>query len=98
MKSIYTLAIIAALGLVSARADEALSPKAREQRAQSFKGGTEVTQTFEFTRGNKIAVNRSTGMCCKDERNLVREQRDVVYTGKNPLRDSQRIIEIAPVK
>jgi len=98
MKSIYTLAVIAALGLVSARADEALSPKAREQRAASLKGGTEVTQTFEFTRGNKIAVNRVAGMGSKDDRNLVREQRDVGYTGKNPLRDSQRQIEIAPVK
>ena len=98
MKSIYTLAVIAALGLVSARADEALSPKAREQRAQTLRGGTETTQTFEYVRGNKIAANRATGMCCKDERNLVREQRDVVYTGKNPLRDSQRQIEIAPVK
>ncbi len=98
MKSIYTLAVIAALGLVSARADEALSPKAREQRAESLRGGTEVKQTFEFTRGNKIAVNRAVGMSSKDDRNLVREQRDVVYTGKNPLRDSQRQIEIAPVK
>ena len=98
MKSICTLAVIAALGLVSARADEALSPKAREQRAQSLRGGTEVTQTFEFVRGNKIAVNRATGMGSKDDRNLVREQRDVVYTGKNPLRDSQKTIEIAPVK
>jgi len=56
MKSIYTLAVIVALGLISARADEALSPKAREQRAESLRGGTEVKQIFEFTRGNKIAV------------------------------------------
>ena len=98
MKSIYTLAVIAALGLVSARADEALSPKLREQRAESLRGGTEVTQKFEFVRGDKIRVERIAGMCCKEERNLVREQRDVVYTGKNPFRDSQRQIEIAPVK
>lgn len=98
MKSIYTLAVIAALGLVSARADEALSPKAREQRAESLRGGTEVKQTFEFVRGDKIRAERIAGMSGKEDRNLVREQREIVYTGKNPMRDLQPRIEVAPVK
>jgi len=97
MKSIYTWAVIAALGLVSARADEALSPKLKEQRAEPLRGGTEVKQTLEFVRGDKIRVERIAGTE-KQERNLVREQRDVVYTGKNPLRDSQPRYEVAPAK
>ena len=96
MKSIYTLAVIAALGLVSARADEALSPKLREQRAESLRGGTEVTQKFEFVRGDKIRVERIAGMSSKEDRNLVREQRAVVYTGKNAPMQPQ--VEIAPAK
>jgi hypothetical protein len=101
MKTIQLIAIAASLGLVATAAqahDEALSPKAREQRAEPLRGGTEVTQSFEFTRGNKIASTRATGMASKGDRDLVREQRNIVYTGKNPLRDSQPQFEVAPVK
>ena len=100
MKSIYTLAVIAALGLVSARADHDTigSPKFQEMNRHALTGGTEVTQKFEFVRGNKNALERVVGMASKDERNLVREQREVVYTGKNPLRDAQKQFEIAPVR
>lgn len=100
MKTIQFIAIAASLGFTAMAAqahDEALSPKAREQRAEPLRGGTEVKQTFEFVRGNKIAVERIAG-ANKDERNLIREERHIVYTGKNPLRDAQKQFEIAPVK
>ena len=101
MKRIQFIAIAASLGFVAMAAqahDEVLSPKAREMRSAPLKGGTEVAQTFEFTRGNKIASTRSVGMASKDDRNLVREQRGIVYTGKNPLRELQPQFEVAPVK
>ena len=101
MKNIQLIAVVAALGFVSVAApahDEALSPKAAEQRARGLTGGTEVTQKFEFVRGNKNALNRVEGMASKDDRDLVREQRSVVYTGKGAPSGAQRQIEIAPVK
>ncbi len=101
MKNIQIIAVVAALGFVAMAAqahDEALPPKAAEMRARGLTGGTEVTQKFEFARGNKHALNRVEGMASKDDRDLVREQRSVVYTGKNAPSGSQRQIEIAPVK
>lgn len=101
MKTMQLIAIAASLGFVAMAAqahDEALSPKAREQRAQGLRGGTEVKQSFEFVRGNKIALERNSGMASKDDRDLVREQRGIVYAGKNPLRDLQPQFEVAPVR
>jgi hypothetical protein len=101
MKTIHIIAIVAAVGFVTSMAqahDEALSPKAKEMRSEGLRGGTDVTQTFEFTRGNKAGVNRVAGMASKNERDLIREQRNIVYTGKTPLRDSQKQFEVAPVK
>ena len=93
MKSIYTLAVIAALGLVSARADDVIgSPKYQEANRRPLTGGTEVTQKFEFARSKNIAVNQS-----------LRGGTEVRQTfefarGKGLLRDSQKQFEIAPVK
>ena len=101
MKNIQLIAVVAALGFVAVAAqahDEALSPKAADMRARGLTGGTEVTQKFEFARGNKIAVNRVEGMASKDDRDLVREQRSVVYTGKGSTGGAPRQFEVAPVK
>ncbi len=98
MKSIYTLAIIAALSLVSARADVLGSPKAQEAKRPALtSAGTSVRQSFEY-RGGKgaYAGNRAVTNGANDP-NLVSEQRSLVYTGKNAPRGSQQF-EIAPVK
>ena len=99
MKTIKIIALLAALGLVATQAKAAIedgSPKGREMRARVV-AGTDVRQKFEY-RSGKAAYAANTVTSGKEDRNLVREQRDLVYTGKNPLRDSQKQFEIAPVK
>ena len=100
MKSIYTLAVIAALSIVSARAGDVIgSPKYQEANRRAVASqGTDNRQTFEYRGGKSAYASYSAVTNGTKDRDLVREQRDVVYTGKNPLRDSQRTIEIAPVK
>jgi len=102
MKSIYTLAVIAALGLVSARAEDQPigSPKYQEQHQRPLTGGKEVAQKFEFSRGKAASAPNTvvTTPAWASKRDLVREQRNIVYTGKNPLRDQQKQFEIAPAK
>lgn len=99
MKSIYTLAVIAALGLVSARADDVIgSPKYQEANRRPLTGGTEVAQKFEHRGGKAAYTSHSVVTNGMKDRDLVREQRNIAYTGKNPLRDSQKQFEIAPVK
>ena len=99
MKSIYTLAMIAALSIVSARADDVIgSPKYQEQNRRPLTGGAEATQKFEYQGGKALYARHSAVTNGMTDRNLVREQRDVVYTGKNPLRDQQKQFEIAPMK
>ena len=101
MKNIQLIAVVAALGFMAVAAqahDVALSPKAAEMRSRGLTGGTEVRQTFEFVRGNKNASPRIEGMASKDDRNLVREQRGVVYTGKGAPGGAPRQFEVAPVK
>lgn len=95
--AIATFGIIVGIFAINASADEVLSPKARELRGNALRGGTEVRQTMTFARGkaasapNVVLTNGST------DRNLVAEQRAIIYTGKNPLRNTQSF-EIAPVK
>jgi hypothetical protein len=100
MKSIYTLAIVAALGLVSTRAEGIVgSPKYQEMNRRPLTStGSDVRQTFEYRGGKSVYASHSVVTNGMKERDLVREQRDVVYTGKNPLRDLQKQFEVAPVK
>jgi len=95
---IVTLAIAAAAFAITASADEALSPKARELRGNALRGGTEVRQTIEFARGKAASAPNVVVANSAKDRNLVAEERAVVYTGKNPLRDTRPSFEIAPVK
>ena len=96
--ALVTLAIAAGMFAVSASAEEYLSPKAREARASlAVRSGTEVRQSFEFARGKAAAASNSIVAGRPTDRNLVKEDRAIVYTGKNPLRDT-RTFEIAPVK
>jgi hypothetical protein len=95
MKSLYTVAILATLTIVSARADVVGSPKALEAARRPVVAGKEVARPFEFAGKGANIANRTVTNHAKD-RNLVREQRGVVYTGKSPL--APRPIEIAPAK
>jgi hypothetical protein len=95
MKSLYTLAIVAALSLVSAHAGVIGSPKALEAAPRHAAGGPGARQSFEYRGGKgEFAKNAAVKGAAKD-RDLVNEQRSVVYTGKN-VRQNQ--FEIAPVK
>ena len=98
--AIVTLAIAAGMFAITASAnDEVLSPKARELRGKvSVRSGTEVRQTFDFARGKAATAPNVVVANGTKDRNLVAEERAIVYTGKNPLRDAQRSFEIAPVK
>ena len=96
--ALLTLAIAAGTFAISANAEEYLSPKAREARASlAVRKGTEVRQSFEFARGKASGASNSVVAGRAVDRDLVKEERAVVYTGKNPLRDT-RTFEIAPVK
>ena len=97
--TLITLAMALATFATTALAGEpALSPKARELRGNvPLRAGNEVSLAFDFARGK--AANAPNAVLCgtAKDRDLVREQRAIVYTGKNPLRDT-RGFEIAPVK
>ena len=97
--TLITLAMaLATFATTAVAADPVLSPKARELRGNApLRGGTEVRLALDFARGKAAnAPNVVVAGAAKD-RDLVREERAVVYTGKNALRDT-RGFEIAPVK
>ena len=97
MKSIYTLAIIAAVSLVSARADVTLSPRAHEASSHPLTAkGSEVRQSFAYVGGKAAYAKSAAATNGAKDRNLVSEQRSVIYTGKTPF--APRQIEIAPVR
>jgi hypothetical protein len=97
---VLTLAAAWVFAVGVAHADDSLlSPRARENRTRVVSsGGNDVRQRFEYRGGKSVYAGHSTVTNKASERDLVREQRNVVYTGKNPLRDQQRTFEIAPVK
>jgi hypothetical protein len=95
MKSFYAFVIVAAVSLVAVRADVIGSPKALEAARRAPVAGNDVRQSFVFAGKGANIANRAVTNGTKD-RDLVREQRRVVYTGKNPI--APRQIEIAPVK
>jgi len=98
-RTLITLSMaIATFTSTALAADGAMSPKLRELRGNPpVRGGTEARLAFDFARGKAAAAPNTVVARTGSDRNLVREERAIVYTGKNPLRDT-RSFAIAPVK
>lgn len=97
-RTFVPLVLIAATFATTAFADDVLSPKARELRGTAIaRSGNDVRLPFEFARGKAPVAANTTVKSAGADRNLVTEERAIVYTGKNPFRNT-RSFEIAPVK
>ena len=96
-KAVLTLVAALVLGAGVAQAEDYLSPRARENRTRIVPAtSNDVRQAFEFRGGKAAYAGHSVVSGGRAERDLVREQRGVLYTGKNA--GQQRTFEIAPVK
>jgi hypothetical protein len=103
--------LVAAIAVVSLNvieivqaAEPLLSPRAAENRIRvvpkpSVPDPNLLRPMDGLTLSPRARENQTRAVAKMDERNLVREQRGIIYTGKNPLRDLRPMpMEIAVVK